>query len=41
MHQKSIYENASPVIVPSSESFDIDTEADFQMVKKLFNKNTK
>ena len=38
---KSIYENASPVIVPNDESIDIDTEADFQIANKLFNNYSK
>lgn len=33
---KSIYENALPIIIPRSESFDIDTEEDFKIIKKIF-----
>lgn len=33
---KSIYQNASPIIIDRSESFDIDTEDDLQTLKKIF-----
>ena len=33
---KSIYQNASPIIISRSESFDIDTEDDFKSIKKIF-----
>lgn len=32
---KSIYQNALPIIVPKGESFDIDTEEDLTIIKKL------
>ena len=31
---KSIYQKASPIIVPKSESFDLDTEDDLKILKK-------
>ena len=33
---KSIYQGASPVIVPRSESFDIDTEDNLKILKRIF-----
>ena len=33
---KSIYQGASPVILPRGESFDIDTEDDLKIIKKIF-----
>ena len=33
---KSIYQGASPVILPRSESFDIDTEDDLKILKRIF-----
>lgn len=33
---KSIYQGALPIIVPKSESFDIDTEDDLKILKKIF-----
>lgn len=33
---KSIYQNASPIIISRSESFDIDTEDDLKFIKKIF-----
>ena len=35
-NSKSIYEGALPVILPRSESFDIDTEDDLKILKKIF-----
>ena len=35
---KSIYENASPFIVPNNESFDIDTPEDLSVIKNLIKK---
>ena len=35
-NSKSIYESALPVILPRSESFDIDTEDDLKILKKIF-----
>ena len=32
----SIYQRALPFIVPRSESFDIDNEDDFNILKKIF-----
>jgi CMP-N,N'-diacetyllegionaminic acid synthase len=34
---KSIYQKASPIIIPKSESFDLDTEEDFILIKKILN----
>ena len=34
---KSIYQKASPIIVPKSESFDLDTEEDFKLINKIIN----
>ena len=31
---KSIYQDAIPLIVPKSESFDLDTEDDLKLLKK-------
>lgn len=36
-NSKSIYEGALPLVIPRSESFDIDTEDDFKILKKIFN----
>jgi CMP-N,N'-diacetyllegionaminic acid synthase len=36
-NKKSIYEGALPFIVSRSESFDIDTEDDLKILKKIFN----
>ena len=33
---KSIYQGALPIIVPRSESFDIDTEDDLKILKRIF-----
>ena len=33
---KSIYQNAAPIIVPKREAFDIDSEEDLKIIKKLF-----
>ena len=33
---KSIYENALPIIIPRIEAFDIDTEEDLKIIKKLY-----
>ena len=33
---KSIYSNASPIIIPISESFDLDTEDDLKILRKIF-----
>lgn len=33
---KSIYHKASPIIISKSESFDLDTEEDLKILKKLF-----
>ena len=33
---KSIYRNALPLIVPRIEAFDIDTEEDLKIIKKIF-----
>lgn len=33
---KTIYDTASPIIIPRSESFDIDTEDDFKVLMKIF-----
>ncbi len=38
-NSKSIYSGAMPVILPRSESFDIDTEDDLKILKKLFLKS--
>ena len=35
-NSKSIYKNSIPLIIPKSESFDIDTEEDLITLKKLF-----
>jgi CMP-N-acetylneuraminic acid synthetase len=32
---KSIYPGASPLVVPRSESFDLDTKDDLKVIKKL------
>lgn len=34
--KKSIYYDASPIIIPKSESFDLDTKEDLKILKKLF-----
>ena len=36
INTKSIYENALPIIIPRYESFDIDTEEDLKIIKKIF-----
>lgn len=33
---KSIYQNALPLIVPNKESFDIDTEEDLKIIRKIY-----
>jgi len=33
---KSIYYDASPIVIPKSESFDLDTKDDLKILKKLF-----
>ena len=33
---KSIYYNAAPIVIPKSESFDLDTKDDLKILKKLF-----
>ena len=33
---KSIYQNALPLIIPRLEAFDIDTEEDLKIIKKLY-----
>ena len=34
-YNKSIYQNALPIIVPRSESFDVDTKDDLKIIKVL------
>ena len=33
---KSIYQNALPLIIPRIEAFDIDTEEDLKILKKIY-----
>ena len=35
LNKKSIYNDARPMIVPKLEAFDIDTEEDFNILKKI------
>lgn len=36
---KSIYKNATPIITPENESYDVDNNHDFKLVKLLMEKN--
>ena len=33
---RSIYKNAMPILIPKSEAFDLDTEDDLKILKKIF-----
>jgi CMP-N,N'-diacetyllegionaminic acid synthase len=33
---RSIYKNAIPILIPKSEAFDLDTEEDLKILKKIF-----
>ena len=33
---KSIYKDATPILIPKSEAFDLDTEDDLKILKKIF-----
>lgn len=38
-NSRSIYHKAMPIIISKLESFDLDTEDDFKLLKKILNKN--
>lgn len=33
---KSIYQNSLPIVISKNESFDLDTEEDFRLIKKIY-----